>query len=199
VSICDNGLEVAAQSRKRRRASRQVQRKYREPSQSVTGRSARIRCVYPIATRFFLHARAVQSGATRRKRRAFFLACCWRKLRARIVRETSAAFFAPGAARDAPRITIRRTGRRAGRTRAAHRRCARAPHGSGASTAPIARARRHVWKSWMRLPHVSSNTAIFTGPCCFGGARKTTPRADMRAYSASMSSQAKAVHGTPSS
>lgn len=50
----------------------------------------------------------------------------------------------------------------------------------------------------MRLPHVSSNTAVVTGPISVGGCVKRTPRAASRRYSPATSSTPKDVNGIPS-
>ena len=50
---------------------------------------------------------------------------------------------------------------------------------------------------WIRLPHVSSNTAVFTGPISVGPCVNCTPSPTRRSYSACTSSTAKLVTGIP--
>src|SRR5680860_220808 len=52
---------------------------------------------------------------------------------------------------------------------------------------------------WMRLPQVSSNTAVVTGPMDMGGWVKRTPSATSRSYSARTSFTPQPVSGMPSS
>jgi len=44
-------------------------------------------------------------------------------------------------------------------------------------------SRNYFWVSWMRLPHVSSKTAIFTSPNSIGEVVNTTPSSHNRSYS----------------
>ena len=53
------------------------------------------------------------------------------------------------------------------------------------------------WYSWIRLPHVSANTASVTGPACAGCRVNATPFAVNRANSAAMSATSKAASGMP--
>jgi len=60
-------------------------------------------------------------------------------------------------------------------------------------------SRNHTgWAIWMRLPQVSSNTAVVTGPIAAGSCVNFTPRARSRSNSAVMSLTAKDVNGIPS-
>jgi hypothetical protein len=54
-----------------------------------------------------------------------------------------------------------------------------------------------VWVIWMRLPQVSSKTAVVTGPWLVGGWVKRTPRAQRRACSRWTLSTAKEAAGMP--
>src|SRR4051794_13348956 len=56
----------------------------------------------------------------------------------------------------------------------------------------------HVLAIWMRLPHVSSRTAVVTGPIVRGSWVNVTPRPRSRSYSALTSSTANEVNGIPS-
>lgn len=53
--------------------------------------------------------------------------------------------------------------------------------------------------SWIRLPQVSSKTAVVTGPISSGSCVKRTPRSRRRSYSAVTSSTANWASGMPSS
>ena len=55
------------------------------------------------------------------------------------------------------------------------------------------------WAIWIRLPHVSSKTAVVTGPISVGGWVKRTPRPESRSKSALTSSTLNDVYGMPSS
>ena len=51
---------------------------------------------------------------------------------------------------------------------------------------------------WIKLPHVSSNTAVITFPRSVGGCTNRTPLATRRSYSAPISLTAKELLGIPS-
>src|SRR3954453_17810382 len=55
---------------------------------------------------------------------------------------------------------------------------------------------RAICAIWMRLPQVSSNTAMVTGPMAVGFVGNTTPRPFSRSYSCRTSSTPNIVAGT---